>query len=278
MADFQIAAKTKIGFIALKVLDLQAMCDFYTKIVGLNVLKQAQDTIYLGMQSTRTVFLTLRKVPQDTLENATSGFDSFSLALADMQQLGLVLRHLQDNHIELTAIYETTAHFWISVMDPEHNQIDFSVTKHKRQQNAQPIEGRQPIAPKIILDQTTGSTTDVEFLKLSRVRLSSSDLDRVGQFYIKNLGFTPQNISEENNLFLTTGKDTLFIHLSVGPTPAAKQTRLDFINLCLPEVQAMTRIIHHFQEIGFKDYHYLPEDHYLMLADPNNVQLWFSTP
>ncbi|WP_162258837.1 VOC family protein [Lactobacillus selangorensis] len=68
MATFKIAPETRIGFLALKVQDLDKMTEFYTNILGLRVLKRTNDQVYLGTQVNQEVLLTFRQIDGKTTD------------------------------------------------------------------------------------------------------------------------------------------------------------------------------------------------------------------
>lgn len=272
MPAFEMSAQAHIGFIALRVKDLQVMTDFYTKIVGLIILKQDQDTVYLGSEQQQNVLITLRQVPETKFASQASQLTYVTLALPDLMAFRMALDQLQANQIELKGTYETNRDYQIEIMDPEAHIVRLSVAK-ARQKTELTFE-RAPIELEAVLPKRGTADIGVEFIGISAIGIKVPTLEPVIAFYQKVLGFK-LSLQNKQRALLTNPKNKLLIELQLDE-PQALATTLDFINIVLPKLELIDALATHLKQQALTDYQYLPDHHYLMLNDPAKTNLCFS--
>ncbi|MCH4170928.1 MAG: VOC family protein [Lactobacillus sp.] len=289
MKDFHIAPETRIGFIALKVADLQSMSDFYTKIVGFDILKQTEDTTYLGVRVNQQVLLTLRHVPAKATDTLKTGLEHFAILLPHSSQLGLMLEHVQSNDIKLTGLYENGYSQAFDIIDPEGNGVEFAVDKSIEQwQSMDKFDWENEVTRTIkaadILQHKSGHLSGLPSgTTIGHVQLRVKNMAATADFYTKSLGFNLKKTGDTKERFLSAGD----YHHHIGVNLAGEDRDqlqligdndlgLDFVNIVLPGVSEMDLLLQNLEDNGVKGYDYSAANHYLMLQDPNNIRLWFS--
>lgn len=272
MATFKMPTKAHIGFIALRVKDLQVMTDFYAKIVGLTILKQDQDTVYLGSEQTQTVLITLRQAPDVKRLQTPSQLAYFGLQLSDLTAFRMLWDQLQANQIELDGTYETDRDYQIQIVDPEDHIIRFTVLKSTA--TGKLTLDRLPITLETILPKRASVQPDNMFLGLCALGLSVRDLATTTTFYQEVLGLDLRAQKPQQSLLADT---TAALQMTLTQhDDQASETSLDFVNIVLPKSGWLDTFVTHLQQQGFTDYQYLPEHHYLMFNDPAKINLCFS--
>lgn len=289
MDNFQIAPGTHIGFVALRVADLQSMSDFYTKIVGLAILKQTTDTVYLGIRRNQQVLLTLRQIEGQPSTHFLTGLLRLAVLLPQMRQLAGALKHMQRNNIKITGSYETQYSQSFEIEDPEGTGVVFTVDKPKQlwQQFSDAdwaAQMTENIAPEILAKDNTANFRQLPSgTALSYLQLRVKDLAASIHFYTLMLGFTPRPTPDDRTTFLAAGDYHHHFSLTeektsktAKPLPDGRGLGLDFVDLVLPNVNAMADLAAHLQQQGLSDFDYAQQNHYLMLTDPNQLRLWFT--
>ncbi|MCD2257128.1 VOC family protein [Lactobacillus sp. CC-MHH1034] len=288
MENFRIAPETRIGFVALKVSDLSAMTDFYTKIVGFDLLKQTQDTSYLGVRVNQQVLLTLREIDGVMPNQAVTGLEHFAILLPHSSQQGTILTHIQSNSISLTGVYENGYSQVFAITDPEGNGVEFAVDKTIEKWTSMDKydwenEMTHDIDAKVILDQKRGSFSGLPSgTTIGHVQLAVKDLQKTADFYTKVLGFSLKPTGNPEERFLSAGD--YHHHIGVNLAPENQKLALvqdnnyglDFVNILLPEKRDMVTLVDNLQDNGYTNFDYSEANEYLMLQDPNNIRLWLS--
>jgi catechol 2,3-dioxygenase-like lactoylglutathione lyase family enzyme len=72
--------------------------------------------------------------------------------------------------------------------------------------------------------------------RLWHVALRVADLPRTERFYVDLLGFYVEWRPDEDNVYLTTGRDNLALHRDEGARGAPPETRLGHLGLCVAQM------------------------------------------
>ncbi|KRL14278.1 MAG: VOC family protein [Schleiferilactobacillus perolens] len=287
MSGYNIADETRIGFVALKVKDLQAMLDFYSQIAGLALLKRSEEAAYLGARQNQEVLVTLHKIAGEKPKEATAGLEHFAILLPDRNTLGSALQHMVDNGIAIDGVYENAYSQTFIIHDPEGNGVEFAYDKSAAEwRNINAVDWHSERTVKIPLDNVLnhqdGKYSEAPAgVNIGHVQLRVNNLKETANFYEKGLGFSINDDADPKQLFLAAGDYHHHIGVNLADSgqlarPAFNNYGLDFVNLVLPNESAMDLLQTNLAAQGFSDFDYNAQFHYLQVTDPNGINLWFS--
>lgn len=120
-------AQKRLGEIALRVKDLEAMTNFYHQAIGLTLLRKEPHMAFLkiadGFQGHTSILALFKRRDGDIKEKGALDHIAFSIDLPDyenerqrLESLGLPVRTAQHNWVQWRSLY---------VHDPEGNEVEF---------------------------------------------------------------------------------------------------------------------------------------------------------
>lgn len=205
----EIDPRTRPGYVALTVSDLRLQIDFYSNTLGMQVLEQADDQVWLGSGGIGLLHLT--RQAEARRYRGTSGLYHFAVLLPTQKELARVVRRLMDmgisnyptDHIMTKTTY---------LEDPEGNQIELYAESPEdgamgiiagefkaQRADGTPSDGREPMDVPLLLRELQPEDDINQPLppetRIGHVHLHVSDLGKAMHFYHDIIGFDDMGIA-----------------------------------------------------------------------------------
>ncbi|WP_046178296.1 VOC family protein [Domibacillus tundrae] len=256
-----------VGEVNINVTDLARSIDFYTNVIGLNVLNQSERQAVLTADG-QTVLVTLEQ-PHGVLpkQGRTAGLYHFAILLPERKDLAVFLRHLLQTGQRFGAAdhYVSEA---IYIDDPDGNGIE--IYRDRPSSEWTWNDGFVDMATVQLDGDSLLAESDEEFIGLpegtiiGHIHLHVSNISEAENFYIKGLGF--QVVSHyPQAIFTSTGGYHHHIALNTwqgvgAPRPAQNSVGLNWYTLVFPSEEAREEAVARLKGIGAAVTEYVTED------------------
>jgi catechol 2,3-dioxygenase len=252
---FTIHPDTHLGSVTLRVADLQRSTAFYTQIVGLHVLSQADGSAAFGTGS--TPILHLREVPgaRPAVRRAT-GLYHAAILLPTRRALASTVLHLYQSGIQFgQADHLVSEAFYIN--DPDGNGLEIYRDRPRSEWGWEQGLVRMDNAPinfDTLMAELNGDESwhgMPEGTVLGHIHLQIGDLDKTEAFYGGVLGFDV--VARWNGaLFMSAGGYHHHLGLNTwnsrnAPPAPADAAGLDEFSIVLPTQAAFDEVVHRVQ-------------------------------
>ncbi|QHW32932.1 VOC family protein [Paenibacillus rhizovicinus] len=255
----EIAARTSIGTVQLRVSQLQQSLEFYQSVVGLRLLSQDRTSAELGVPDSERPLLRLIEIANAVPRPRRSGAGLYhaALLLPDRRSLGLALRNLiasgihvgQSDHLVSEALY---------ISDPDNNGIEIyrDRPRHEWQWDANG-HVRMAVDP-IDWDGLLAEAGDAPWNGLpagttvGHIHLHVTELPTTEHFYVDVLGFNLVAHMADSAMFISAGGYHHHIGLNVWAGVGATLTPdtapgLDYFEIALPDEEAQMAVFARLQ-------------------------------
>ena len=188
------ALPSNIGIqqVTLKVADLDKMVNFYTKTIGLKLLKQGEGRAWLAPQGTNDAILVLKELTAGEENQGTTGLYHIAFLLPTRKDLGNMLLWLLQENVQIGAADHGYSEA-LYLSDPENNGIEIYWDKPEEvwdiRPNGEIIGVTEELDGDSLAAEADGHWLGIsEGSKIGHIHLKVADLDATETFY-KNLGF-----------------------------------------------------------------------------------------
>lgn len=283
--SYTLPANTVLGEVKLKVRNLANLLNFYTDVIGLQVLNRDTHTAELTADGKKPL-LVLEELPNAiTLpERSTTGLYHFAILVPSRKQLGLSLRRLaeygvrigQADHLVSEALY---------LSDPEGNGIEIYRDRPRSEwkwENGNVAMATDPLDIPGILREAEDSPWQglpPETI-MGHIHLHIADLEKAREFYCDLLGWgMAADMSRVMRaLFISAGGYHHHIGLNVwagigAPRPPANATGLDYYKVVLPSAAELEELVTRVHEAGVE---IVEQDGAWVVEDPFGIEIRFS--
>lgn len=266
--------------VKLKVKNLEKMTDFYTKMIGLVLLKKEDNTVFLGAQDSSEAIVILEELVDPVVTDKTTGLYHTAFLLPSRKDLGNSLLWLLQNNIELGAADHGYSEA-IYLNDPEGNGIEIYRDKPMSEWDIR--AGGEIIGVTEELDgDAVVAQTDRKWLgmapgsRIGHVHLQVADLEETETFY-EQLGFSLKSNFGRRAKFFAAGE----YHHHIGtntwngehvPLIGENQLGLAWYTFQLPSGKAFELFIKQLDEMAVE---YVNENEQITIQDPNGMQIKF---
>lgn len=274
--EFKIDAGTKIGYVALKVANLEKMTNFYQEIIGLTLLGATETESRLGVANSE--LLRLRKISDPQPQTRRTGLYHVAFLLPARRDLGNALFHYLQVKAPLTGASDHGYSEALYLTDPEGNGIEVYHDKARSQrdirENGEIIGVVEPMDTEGVLDAADRNWTGfVPETTVGHVHLKVADLKASDRFYTEIMGLTLTSNFGAQAKFFAAG--SYHHHLGAnnwlgGDVPAmtAQDLGLDYYTYQVPNATELERLRTHFRERGVD---FEAENGQLRVKDPNGI-------
>lgn len=277
MEKFHQKPNLYVEQVSLNVLDLEKAVQFYTEIIGFQVLKQTDQKAILTTDD-KNALLTLEQ-PQDVIpiEGKKSGLYHFAILLPTRADLSIFLRHIIETGYPLGASDHNVSEA-LYITDPDGNGIeiyidkpstDWKWTDGKVDMVTDPLDGDG------LLAETDAPWTGLPAgTIMGHVHLHVSDLKEAEEFYIGGLGFDIVSHYPQA-LFISTGGYHHHIALNTwqgvgAPKRPKNMVGLNWYTIVCPDENARSQMIENLRKIGAKVFE---ENDIFVTEDPAGNQI-----
>ncbi|ADO56760.1 VOC family protein [Paenibacillus polymyxa] len=272
---------TKIGQVSLKVSNLERSIQFYTEVVGLQLLRQTADTAELTVDG-KHALLILNYIENAVIlpRQSVAGLYHFAILLPNRVALGLSLRNLLAHEIEIgQGDHDVSEALYIH--DPDNNGIEIYADRPrdqwKRDAHGFYMMGTGPVDAEdlIAISENLPWQGLPQGTVIGHVHFHVSNLRTAQQFYCDVLGFDITCRYGSSALFVSAGGYHHHMGLNIwageGAPPAPEQAAgLDYFELIVPDQQELDAITARLTAAG---YGLQKRDGALYVADPFRIQI-----
>ena len=249
---FTINSASHPGVVGLKVSNLSRQVDFYTNIIGLDLLESGDKSAILGIKEDATPLLQLKEVSDPNVRMKTAGLYHIAFLLPERKDLGNTLFSLLTKEAAIEGASDHGYSEAVYLQDPEGNGIEIYRDKPQSEWDIRP-DGR--IAGITIAMDAEGvlASRDEQTdkfpagTKVGHVHLSVSDLEQTENFYRNVLGMGLKDHYGEHARFFAAGGYHHHIGTNVWsgrnlPAPTEKDLGLDFFTILVPDEASLKEI------------------------------------
>ncbi|NEU27961.1 VOC family protein [Paenibacillus polymyxa] len=273
--------KTKIGQVSLKVSNLERSIQFYTEVVGLQLLRQAADTAELTVDGKHPLLI-LNYVENAVIlpRQSVAGLYHFAILLPNRVALGLSLRNLLAHEVEIgQGDHDVSEALYIH--DPDNNGIEIYTDRPrdqwKKDANGYYMMGTDPVDAEglIAISENLSWQGLPQGTVIGHVHFHVSNLLTAQQFYCDVLGFDITCRYGASALFVSAGGYHHHMGLNIwageGAPPAPEQAAgLNYFELVVPDQQELDAITARLAAAG---YGWQERDGAIYVTDPFRIQI-----
>lgn len=245
MMPLQANEQTMIKRVSLKVNNLVKMIEFYSKTIGLRLIKQNQTLALFSAQGSDQVILQLKKINDGTSSLAKTGLYHIAFLLPTRKDLGTILLWFLNNKVSLIGAADHGYSEAIYLNDPEQNGIeiyrDKPISKWDILSNGHIKGVTEPMDAQAVLasadDQWQGISPGS---KIGHIHLKVNSLTETESFYNGILGFDLKDDFGRHAKFFAAG----LYHHHIGTNNwsgnqlapmASNDLGLDYFSIQLPD-------------------------------------------
>ena len=278
--DYRLPESTRLGRVRLQVADIERSLLFYTKVLGMCVVRGTADSVGLGPLGKDREIIHLRqlKSARPVPRRGLLGLYHFAILLPDRASLGRFVAHLAETgvHAGMSDHFVSEA---VYLTDPDGLGIEVYAD---RPRDAWRYDERQLHMTTDHLDvddlvRSAGSerwTGMPPYTVLGHVHLYVDDIDKAAAFYHDALGFDKVVWSYPGALFLSAGGYHHHLGTNTWAKGAARATdadaRLLEWEIIVPTRKDAEDAARHVKEAG---YEVKQEDGEWVLTDPWGTSL-----
>ena len=234
-----------VGEIALKVMDIQKMKQFYQEIIGFEVISEMQNNVELGAGG--KVLVKLEAIEGLTPKQGRyAGLYHFAILLPTREDLGKILIHLHQQGIQLGSSDHLVSEA-LYLSDPEGNGIEIYRDREPEQWNWSNEEvsmAVDPIDAQGLVEEAQKTPEPWKGMPdttvMGHIHLHVSNLMEAKSFYVDGLGFEVVSSMGGQALFLADKKYHHHIGMNVWngigiPALPEKEAGLHYYTLIMEE-------------------------------------------
>ncbi|OMF45740.1 MULTISPECIES: VOC family protein [Paenibacillus] len=272
---------TKIGQVSLKVSNLARSIQFYTEVVGFQLLRQTADTAELTVDG-KHALLILNYIENAVIlpRQSAAGLYHFAILLPNRVALGLSLRNLLAHEIEIgQGDHDVSEALYIH--DPDNNGIEIYADRPrdqwKKDANGFYIMGTDPVDAEdlVAISENLPWQGLPQGTVIGHVHFHVSNLLKAQQFYCDVLGFDITCRYGSSAMFVSAGGYHHHMGLNIwageGAPPAPENAAgLDYFELIVPNQNELDAIVTRLEAAG---YGIQERDGAKYVADPFRIQI-----
>ena len=274
----------------LKVSDLERSIEYYTTIIGFQVLNHTGDTAYLTVDGASSL-ISLVEVKDAVSPQGFTGLYHFALLLPTRKDLGNILQHFIQHNVRLGAADHDVSEA-LYVNDPDGNGIEIYIDRPE-QEWAWTHEGLVHMTTdqlnfQQILAEADGNWNGLPAdTVMGHIHLSVSNLAKTEDFYTNVLDYQVVCRYGGQALFISTGNYHHHIGLNVWqsngrPALPDHATGLKSYTVVLKDEAYADSVKNRLQSAGQLVEHYAEGPLYggkqlFSTLDPNGIRIIFTT-
>jgi len=263
MNDFRLPGKTHIGYVHLKVSDLNRSLRFYETLLGLKRAIDLEGTMVLSASGKSPYLVLLTEHPGARPKpERSSGLYHVAIRFPNRRELAKAFRRLYAHNAAFHGFADHLVSEAIYLADPDGNGIELYVDRPRKEwvmQENQIQMATLPLDVDNLLSELREDDSETDAIDsntdIGHVHLNVSDLHAAGEFYHLLLGFDITQRSYPGALFLSAGG--YHHHIGVNtwagrgvPPPPSDAAGLLSFGISLPDQQAVNTIAQKFEERG----------------------------
>ena len=283
--SYCLPANSKVRFIALRISNINQMVDFYTKVIGLSLIRRTEKEAYLGIPSQKRIFISLREIDNPSKNRQVPNLKSFSLVLPNCKNLKQNLVHINNLGIKIPRIEINPDFNRFYLTDPEGNRI-YVVAPTKsctsdviKRMKWLDLKFKPVTLSTYLKDFNVKRNLLPETTRFGWIKLQVNDLKRSLDFYQNQLGLLSQVDSRQHQAVLISKGDhhQQFILKQADNLNQRnfKTLGLSYFDVHLIGPNDISQLAQHLK-MSKIDCQYSPANHFIFVQDPDRIGITFS--
>ncbi len=203
----KLSSNIEMGVVELNVADLLSQKEFYSALVGLDVLLESESSVTLGYQNREVIKLIHTPDLPSFPQNSAGLYHTAILFESRASLAQSVLRILQNDPQRYSGASDHAVSEAFYFNDPEENGVELYVDRDSS--NWQWVNG-QVVMSSLYIDpgeyiRTYAQTSATPSKKMGHIHLQVGDIKVARDFYVDTLGFTVTS-EMPTALFVSDGK------------------------------------------------------------------------
>lgn len=280
MKNFHTKDYLYIDTVTLMVKDINKQLEFYTKVLGLTLLKQEDNNYFLGTEK-RTLII-LNHNEEAILKERTTGLYHLALLLPNSRYLGQFIKHLIKLNVKVVggADHDVSEAMYLS--DPEGNGIeiysDREAFEWEYNNKGEILMGTEQIDYETLVINAYKE----EWVKMpedtimGHVHFHVNNMDTAKAFFIDTLGFQPTLKYGPSALFLSDQKYHHHVGMNLWNGIDAINRPYDMVGLVSYTLNVPEKEFANFNaRIENSEYEVRSDDFGKFITDINDVKVYF---
>ena len=277
---FQLSAAAHIGRVALKVVNLEKMTNFYQEVIGLQVIEQSASQSTLGVGA--TLLLELHKVEAPLPLTPKTGLYHVAFLMPNRKALGNALLHYLKEKAPLIGAGDHGYSEALYLNDPEGNGIEVYYDKPQSdwdiRADGEIVGVTLEMDAEAVIAAGDGTWTGFPIgTTVGHVHLKVADLIQTEKFFTEALGLSLKNNFGNQAKFFATGDYHHHIGSNVWlgkniPAMTEQDLGLEYFSFSVPNQAELDRLEEHWKN---KLEYTKNEDGSLVVVDPNGITIKF---
>ena len=276
--------------VQLKVSDLERSVEYYTAIIGFQVLNQTEDTAYLTVDGTSSL-ISLVEVRNAVSPQGFTGLYHFALLLPTRKDLGNIVQHFIQHNVRIGAAdHDVSEALYLN--DPDGNGIEIYIDRPEQEwtwtHDGHVHMTTEQLDFQPILAEADGNWTGLPAgTVMGHIHLSASDLSKTEDFYTNVLDYQVVCRYGGQALFISTGNYHHHIGLNTWqsngrPALPDHAAGLKSYTVVLKDEAYAVSVRDRLQAAGMLVEHYAEGPLYggkqlFSTVDPNGIRIIFTT-
>lgn len=279
MNTVPIHPETHLGPVYLTVRDLEQSLGFYSDVIGFELLRQVENTAWLGMNQNTPLLVLTGQADARPKPLRTTGLYHFAILVPSRLDLARWLRHLVETRYPLQGASDHLVSEALYIADPDGNGIEVYSDRARDawpRRNGQLLMATEPLDVDSLLAEARRDNQPWAGLsgqtRIGHVHLQVADLDEAETFYREILGFDFVTRYGSAALFVSAGGYHHHIGLNTwagrgAPSPPLQAVGLRYFTIVLPNEAERSRLLAQLQDKGIS---FSEGGDVFSLRDPSN--------
>jgi catechol 2,3-dioxygenase len=277
MVGGSLPADTDVGRVGLTVADLGAVRDFYTSVIGLDVLEETSAGALLGPTSGPPI-LVLEETDADPRPTDAAGLFHHAIRVPDREALGTALTRIE-NRWALDGASDHGVSEALYLQDPEGNGVEVYRDRPRSEWPRDAASGVEMYTRPLDIEALGRDGTGTETLStatMGHVHLEVTDLGDSERFYGDTLGFGVADKWDQRGtleaLFLAAGDYHHHVGLNTwgGRTQSIRGRGLGWFEVVVPDAEAVRMARQRLEEAGLST---TDRETGFELTDPDEIRV-----
>jgi catechol 2,3-dioxygenase len=287
-SPYRIAEATRIGYVHLRVRDLERSLAFYLDVLGFKLVSGGQHTATLSAsgRGPGLIVLTARKDAPPRQPRAT-GLYHYAIRVPNRRALAMVLRRLEEMQWPVQGYADHDVSEAVYLADPDGIGIEVYADRPRDEwplRNGQVVMVTEPLELERLmreLDAWPGEWQGMDpATDIGHIHLRVSSLEAAEEFYHGVLGFDVTQRDLVGALFLSAGGYHHHVGVNTWASEGARRAPADALGLIsfgvfLPDAVTMREVSKRLSTAGTTMSK--QEDGSIRAGDPDNIFIEFVT-
>ncbi|WP_338779951.1 VOC family protein [Metabacillus sp. FJAT-52054] len=273
---FQQHPYTYVSTVTLLTGDLKRAEEFYTSIIGLNVLEKSQEKVSLTADGVHPILTLQQQNGMMPKEPRRTGLYHFAILLPSRKDLSSFLHHLIHTQYPVQGASDHLVSEAIYFADPDGNGIEIYADRpsnHWRWTDGQIEMATHALQAENLLSESTvadwrGMPSDTV---MGHIHLHVSNLDDAERFYTEGLGFEVVSKYGDQALFISTGGYHHHLGLNTwngagAAKPSENSVRMGSFTIVYPSAEERQNAVSRLEKLGAET---ITNNDVILAADPS---------